>query len=30
MATTNFEEQGLSKEDAQIEAFYACVGGKKA
>ena len=30
MATANFEEQGLSKEDAQIEAFYACVGGKKA
>ena len=30
MATANFEEQGLSKEDAQIEAFYTCVGGKKA
>ena len=30
MATASFEEQGFSKEDAQIEAFYACVGGKKA
>lgn len=30
MATASFEEQGLSKEDAQIEAFYACVGEKKA
>ncbi len=24
--TTKFEEQGLSREDAQIEAFYECVG----
>ena len=30
MATASFEEQGLSKEDARIEAFYACIGGKKA
>ena len=30
IATASFEEQGLSKEDAQIEAFYAYVGGKKA
>jgi len=26
--TGMFEEQGLSREDAQIEAFYACTGGK--
>ena len=29
VATTNmFEEQGMSREDAQIEAFYACTGDK--
>ena len=25
-ATGRYEEQGLSREDAQIEAFYECVG----
>ncbi len=28
--TAGFEEQGLSRENAQIEAFYTCVGGKRA
>ena len=26
IATSLFEEQGMSREDAQIEAFYACTG----
>ena len=26
--TGTFEEQGMSREDAQIEAFYACTGNK--
>ncbi|MCQ2531671.1 MAG: glutamate synthase large subunit [Saccharofermentans sp.] len=26
--TGQFEEQGMSREDAQIEAFYACTGSK--
>ena len=30
IASATFEEQGLSRENAQIEAFYACVGNKKA
>lgn len=30
MMTASFQEQGLSLENAQIEAFYACVVGKKA
>lgn len=30
MVTASFEEQGLKREDAQIEAFYACVGEKKS
>lgn len=28
--SATFEEQGLSRENAQIEAFYTCVGNKKA
>lgn len=28
--SAQFEKQGLRKEDAQIEAFYACVGKKKS
>ena len=27
--TGQFEEQGMSREDAQIEAFYACTGSKE-
>lgn len=30
LAAARFEEQGWSREDAQIEAFYACVGEKNA
>ncbi|MGN0243032.1 MAG: glutamate synthase large subunit [Lachnospiraceae bacterium] len=30
MASAEFEEQGMSREQAQIEAFYACVGEKNA
>jgi len=30
IVSAGFEEQGMSREDAQIEAFYACVGEKKA
>ena len=28
--SAEFEEQGFSKEEAQIEAFYACTGGERA
>ena len=30
MVSAGFEEKGMEKENAQIEAFYTCVGDKKA